>query len=427
MNVSAGLATFDPAIANVTRNVISPLVSRYIQVMLQDRSLTWPVDPVDPVCSSSKNCNSSLIAGPYSTTSPWPFLKTNETVGLDGFRIKDVPVYQVDMWDSTWDSLSFSESRDCATYGGLDPTHEYSTLICIHEHDTQRVLAAGMSNIDLIAIAVTDQNIQTAWASCQAGYSQSNGTCLDPGRNDGWGIFFHFYRRTATIVFSRSDLDILSVDHLSDPQPQNITPAALFTTLDAILYRPDRADETLKFYDVRSAEYLLTQTIGVQLWSSLFDTAASFNIGRDWLRNLVTLPVYVYQPTFLELAPYLQPLTADNGTMPQPNLPRENYVEGSYCIVDKRSIPGRGTVYAYTAVAGLLLAFVFIAKARALLWEDLGKSDFPILDTQILLRVVDKSPSGNEIDLRERLEAVNGEHSTSKVLDQIPNLRIGLR
>ncbi|KAJ4355726.1 uncharacterized protein N0V89_003746 [Didymosphaeria variabile] len=265
----------------------------------------------------------------------------------------------------------------------------------------------------------------TGWASCQIGYSTTNGSCLEPGGRDDWGTFFRFYRRNATITFSRSDFDILDVDDMSDPQPQNITSATLFTALDAILYRPDRADDALKFYDIRSAEYLLTQTIGVQLWYSLHNNTSGLKIGRDWLRNLVTLPVYVFQPTYLELVPYLQPLPADNGTEPQPNLPAENYVEGSYCIMNKRSIPGRGTVYAYTAVAGLLLAVVIIAKTRALRWNDTATSDFAVLDYHVLTKVVDAK--GDEISLREELRSAGRDYGTSALLDKISDLRVGLR
>ncbi|OAF99277.1 uncharacterized protein CC84DRAFT_1222973 [Paraphaeosphaeria sporulosa] len=408
MNVSAGLATYDPTIANATRNVVAPIISRYMHALLQDRSLTWPVDPIDPLCSTGKNCNASLIAGPYSTVSPWPFPRANESVGIDGFRINNAPFYQVDMWDWEPGTVTFSESRNCVVYGGLDAFNEFSTSLCISQQDSEGVLAAG-------------------WASCQLGYSPTNYSCLARGGREEWGTFFRFYRRNATLVFSRSDLQILSVTDLSPPQPQNITPAALFTVLDTILYRPDRADSALKFYDVRSAEYLLTQMIGVQLWYSLYNNSAGLPVGRDWLKNLVSLPVYVFQPTSIELVPYLPALAADNGTRPQPNLPRENYVEGAYCVIDKRSIPGLGTVYAYIVVAGLLLAFVIIAKGRALLWDDVATSDFAIFDYHILTRIVDMSVQKREVSPDQILQTAGGEYSTSQMLDQIPNLRIGLR
>lgn len=214
---------------------------------------------------------------------------------------------------------------------------------------------------------------------------------------------------------------------LSDPRPQSITAAAIFTALDAILYRPDQASPELKFYDVRSSEYLLTQTIGVQLWQSLYPNAATLNIGRDWLRNLVSLPVYLFQPTSLALSSYLLPITAANGTKPAPNLPGENYVEGSYCAVSRRSIPGRETVYTYAAVAGFLLAFVLIAKARALFWVDAETSDFAVLDYQVLALLTRHGSEREEVSLRERLDAGGRPYGTGAVLDAIGDLRVGLR
>ncbi|KAF1965592.1 hypothetical protein BU23DRAFT_21631 [Bimuria novae-zelandiae CBS 107.79] len=221
MNVSAGLATFDPAIANASRTVVAPLVSRYIQVLLQDRSLSWPVDPIDSTCKASENYTSYLIAGPYNTVVPWPFPNANKGVDIDGFRIENAPYYQVDMWDASLDTLGMSQSRDCVVYGGLDATRKYATMLYIAEQEFPGVLGAG-------------------WASCQLGYSPTNGSCLYPGSRSDWTTFIRFYRRTKTLVFSRSSFAILDVADLSAPQPQNITPTALFTAVDTVLYRPDK-------------------------------------------------------------------------------------------------------------------------------------------------------------------------------------------
>ena len=143
MNVSAGLGLFDPSIANAARPVIAPIVSRFIQVMLQDRSLSWPVDPIDNICKATKNCTSYLIAGPYSIVSPWPFPKANESLNTAGFRVKNAPYYQVDMWDASPETLAISQSKNCVIYGGLDPIQEYSTLVCIADQETKGVLGAG--------------------------------------------------------------------------------------------------------------------------------------------------------------------------------------------------------------------------------------------------------------------------------------------
>lgn len=137
--------------------------------------------------------------------------------------------------------------------------------------------------------------------------------------------------------------------------------------------------------------------------------------------------MYLFQPTRLELLPHLLPISEDNGTVPQPNLPSENYVEGSFCKESKRTIPGRETVYAYTAVAGLLVAFVIIAKARAFLWRDVDTSDFSILDYHALTYLTDNKPGRVEVSLQERLDASGREYGTSAMLDVISDLRIGLR
>lgn len=114
-------------------------------MMSRDRSITWPVKPVDPSCKASKTCKSYLIAGPYRTVQPWPF--TIETADVDGFRLSGAPFYQVDMWDvdREWELLSFNETKECNLYGGQDPKLDYSMSICMKQH-TEDVLVAGESN-----------------------------------------------------------------------------------------------------------------------------------------------------------------------------------------------------------------------------------------------------------------------------------------
>jgi hypothetical protein len=132
--------------------------------------------------------------------------------------------------------------------------------------------------------------------------------------------------------------------------------------------------------------------------------------------------VYVFQPTILALGNQ-QPLTLD-GTRRQPNLPDENYITGEYCRLDKRSVPGWGTVVAYTVVAGLVLVFVGTGKLIATYWEDIELSEFPMLDFEILTVLVD--PAGREIPpLSQKFP--EDVYDEGRVLDRIKDLRVGFR
>ncbi|KAJ4363454.1 hypothetical protein N0V83_009747 [Neocucurbitaria cava] len=406
MDVSAGLALYDPNLAVTTSAMqTGPYISRLAQMMTRDRSITWPVDAVDPMCRASKTCKSYLIAGPYRTVQPWPFTAENET--MDGFRLYNTPFYQVDMWDveREWD-LSFNETSECSLYGGFDAAWDYSLEICMKEY-AKDVLVAG-------------------WKSCQSGYSNTTYQCLDPGSlpsgKQGWTTYLHFYRRNATVVFSRTDFTILDATDFSPPQSQNISAASLFQSVNAILYRPNAPANNFQ-YDRNSQPYVLTQIIGSDLWRSLNVRMNGLAIGRDWLRNILILPVYLFQATVIALN-YNIPFRIENGTTPLVNLPQENYVRGSYCIVRTQAVPGLETVIGYACVAGFVLLFVGIAKLVAFQWPEAGTSEFPLLDYEYKTVLAE---GRHEASLRQKFVASQRKYDNSAILDEIADLRVGLR
>jgi hypothetical protein len=145
MDVSGGLAVYDPRIATLAA-VWKPEISKLVQFMLRDRSVTTEIDPVSNACKKSKSCKSYLVAGPYMTVAPWPF--TVEDDSVDGFQLENAPFYQVELWD-TWDTnrdLAFNKPTDCTIYGGLNATVEYSTLLCLAQQSPEGLLAAGTSS-----------------------------------------------------------------------------------------------------------------------------------------------------------------------------------------------------------------------------------------------------------------------------------------
>ncbi|KAF2112668.1 hypothetical protein BDV96DRAFT_633921 [Lophiotrema nucula] len=402
LDISGGIAEFDPELAPTFHTVLGPSIARYVQTMLQDRSVTWPVKPISKDCRKEKTCESYLIAGPYQAISPWPF--TAEKDKLEAYRVYDAPFVQVDLWYPP-PSLTFSESRDCTLYGGANATSDYSLILCIAEQSTDGRLAAG-------------------WKTCQQGYAV-NGTCLLPGAPNspqGWSTYLAFYHRKATITFSRSEFLIQEVSLHPSHTPYNIPSTSLFTAISSVLYQPNIATNDPRF-DRKSMQYILTSNIATMLWQSLQPGSESVSFSRDWLRNILTMPIYVFQPTMTAFSRQLTPLATDNGTLPQPNLPAENYVKGAYCTISNRSIPSWGTVLAYAIVAGVVLVFVGTAKLVAgCLWPAIETSEFPMLDFDVLTRVADQG--GKDVELRT---VFAGGYDGREILGKIKDLRVGLR
>ncbi|KAF2638593.1 hypothetical protein P280DRAFT_74644 [Massarina eburnea CBS 473.64] len=142
MPVTGGLAIYDPTIAEVYHTKWGPEIGKLVKSTLRDRSISWPIDPMGQACKSSKGCESYILAGPYQTITPWPF--TNETEGVDAFRLVNAPFYAVELWNpGPEDEVLFDAKTDCELYGGFDAKNEYSTMVCIAQTRVDDVLAAG--------------------------------------------------------------------------------------------------------------------------------------------------------------------------------------------------------------------------------------------------------------------------------------------
>lgn len=142
MDVTGGLAIYDPRSATIYHTVMGPEIAKLVQSCLRDRSISWPAPSVGPECGNSKSCESYLLAGPYQTVTPWPF--TNQTENVDAFRLERAPIYQVDFWNiEEKDSIGiFDMKANCELYGGFDPDIEFSTLVCIADGNSKDELLA---------------------------------------------------------------------------------------------------------------------------------------------------------------------------------------------------------------------------------------------------------------------------------------------
>ncbi|KAH7117881.1 hypothetical protein B0J11DRAFT_592362 [Dendryphion nanum] len=402
MEVSAGLAVYDPSLAITFRNAVGPTISGLMSSMLRDRSMIWEMAPISKECRRSRDCRSYLIAGPALTVAPWPF--TIEEVNVDGFRLKNTPFSQVEFWEPS-QNFTASESRDCTLYGGLNRTESYSFPICM----IQQGSAA--------------EPILAAWKVCTGGYTQ-NGTCLFASSRDqrSWTSWVQFYRRNATLTFSRSTFTIEEIDDVSTHQILQITPGDLFEAFNSVLYRPFQSTNDVR-YDLNSDRYTRTQHIGLNLYRGISsDRGAGLTFGHDWLRNLLAMPLYIFQPTITSAGAEIPGV--ENGTQVAPNLPKENYVQGSYCVASKRAVPAFEFVLSYAVLAGVVLMFITLGKmACSVLSGYVETSDFPLLDFRALTVIINEEPE--EIQLSSRLnEKV---YEEGKMFEQIKGLKIALR
>jgi hypothetical protein len=222
------------------------------------------------------------------------------------------------------------------------------------------------------------------------------------------------------VTFSRVDRTIQEVKSLSKPEVQTISASSLFRSIEVILYKPNNVTTDSRF-DLQTASYILTQRIGSELFTTTLSRGKSISSGRDWLNNIIITPVFLFTPTILPLTPI-----DFTGNSPQPFLPEENHLKGSYCYMDHRSIPGKETVIGYGVVAGVVIAFIIVGKAVASRWPRRDTTEFPMLDFEALtmLRNMNKL-DGQDVRLRDRFQ--QGGYAEGALVNEVTDLWIGLR
>jgi len=209
------------------------------------------------------------------------------------------------------------------------------------------------------------------------------------------------------------------VSHMSEPVSQNITAASLFQSIDTFLYRYNNVTSEA-LLDINTYPYILTQRLAGQLYAAIEPRQRSVSTALDMLLNVLTLPVFLFTPTTLVLTGNDQ-----TGSTPQPNVDEENRIKGAYCTVDERSIPGKETVIAYGAVAGVVIIFIMIGKAVASLWPRRDTTEFPMLDFEVLTTLRNKDNRDVEVRLKDKFQA--GGYEEGSLLEDVPELMIGLR
>jgi hypothetical protein len=192
------------------------------------------------------------------------------------------------------------------------------------------------------------------------------------------------------------------VTDMSQAVSANITIETLLRSINEILW-PHSASAEDPLAAFVSPRQQLTEYLVSGLASAIFHNEPEFGIANDRMKNLLSMLPFLVQPTMSRISPI-------HGTK-NPILPSgykaENYVQGTYCTLRPRSVPGRGTVIAYTVVAGFVLLFVLITKARVFSWQERVPTEYPLLDYEMFVGLVDDH--GHSVKLRDHLQG-SGNH-----------------
>lgn len=223
------------------------------------------------------------------------------------------------------------------------------------------------------------------------------------------------------MVFSRDTLNILGVSALSPPLLQDVSAHSLAEAFQVLLYQPPPTSTGDSFQLQSLTDYIISN-----LWFAGTEKLSTIAQGKTLLTNLLTMPLLMFQPTFLPPGANF-PMRADGGLPNKEDFAAwtEHSVPGSYCQISHRSIPSQATVIAYTFVAGFLILLVLIVKTYAYSRYVVDTTDFPVLDYQRLTYLVGPRASDGEVSFESLMRQT--EYSTSKIIDRFEDIRIGLR
>ncbi len=117
--VSGGLSPFNPA-ATLGTIRTAPMVYNWVLTILQDSTLTVALDsPASSDCAAAgDSCQAFLVNGGLKTIAPWPWQFIRES-GLDNYMLRNIPSYQVDVWDLDSSAPYAWQESDCHIYGSV--------------------------------------------------------------------------------------------------------------------------------------------------------------------------------------------------------------------------------------------------------------------------------------------------------------------
>jgi hypothetical protein len=407
--ISGGIGIYDPKA--VAPDVVPLFITDSALSILQDPARAVQVDPVNLECIQvGDSCKAFLIPGGLQSVSPWPYQKLQDTT-LDVYVTKGGPAYQVDFWSPpqnvTWPSDA------CSVYAANE---DLSFQLCTSLDTDGKTIMTG---------TLVDWSVRFHRAHSSIGWTPCTGTVLPSGdcsQEGSWeafnytATFISISRRTATVYAMRDTSTIVAWENLGEPEFQIITPSDFQTAFDVMVTPWNNSSLILPPSD---STVQLTAQIASTLVIGLAAPESSEPL--DYLRNIFATPLYIFNPLLLGLS---DPLPAISEV--QPDLPPENYINGSYARIRVHAVPERWTVLAYVVVSGVLLFACFVGLIVGTGYEGPELSEFPFIDS-LKLKWVVAGGDGREVeDIREVFRGVDLADNV-EVLEHAAGVRVNLR
>lgn len=368
--ISGGMGIFNTSLIPVFQEASGPVISGLVQTILRDPSISYVTQSVSPSCKASNaSCSSYLLPGGVQTVSPWPVNSTSPK--LTAYVVEGGPSYLLEFGSVSADVSWNSDA--CKIYASVFASKTIPLQLCIQNGTDSE----------------TDEQIYAAWRVCPTNLDDS-GDCNQPGSWDAsltWNTSLTVYRRDATVAASRTNLAVLQAKDLGTPVLQSITPGDLFQVYDAILTPLDRISDGGNCSPL-TPQSQLTEFLYIYLNQSTYVTNPVISFQRDYLRNLLAVPLYYCNSVMI--------LSSNSPHAVQPGLPPENYSRGSYAIPEEHAVPESWTVWTYAGLYGAILLLLLAVCVSVSGYEASEDSHFPLADLLMGISPEEISRNGGE-------------------------------
>ncbi len=333
--VAAGLGDFDASNVEQYQEIAALQVTTDFKNLLQNPQLAVRVPPVvtdrsscydSDIFAGREACGVSyFVHGGLSLVTP-PLVRNTTLPDAYVYLVKNMQGMQLDFTPITANSR-FDETTDCIVAGN------------------------GVAAVQFCMSTSDGTTIDAKFVHCPTLISFNSSCLTDPSwhSSPGWNTSLTIHRRTADIHFSRYNFTTVLISNLSrNPVTLSIPPSSLLHVFNitfsgnALGFSSNTPGQQFIFY----------------LSNYLVAAAASSSFGSleagIYLRNLLALPLYYFQPTYFSDA--AAAITEDNVDMPNPAVPAELYTQAAFAEPSFRVQVARWSVWVYTVVGAVTIA-----------------------------------------------------------------------
>lgn len=349
--VAAGVGDFDASNVEQWREIAALQITTDFKNFLQNSQLAVDVPPLvrdgsscfdSAIFAGYEACGASwFVHGGLQLVTPSP-IRNNSLPNSYVYVVQNVQGVQLDFYPMASDSR-FDGTTDCMVAGNRNAAVQF----CV-------------SNTN-------GTTVNTKYVHCPHQYSY-NSSCLTHTAwqsSTGWTTSMTAHRRTADVRFSRYNYSTVSIDNLSPGTTVQIPASSLLQVFKATF-----SGNTMGFSSNTPGQQFI-----IYLSNYLtFATASTFgNLEASaYLRNLLALPLYYFQPTYLSNASFA--ITELNVDEPNPGVPRDLYTTAAFADPSYRVLVVRWSVWVYTIWGAVTIAFCLGLLVLGSLPQTAGKA-----------------------------------------------------